>query len=375
MKKVILSQSEFNNSMVKIYEEEYIKILEEKWNSLLGYEKIFVLEFLKVVYPENKTLINEAKWYNTLGDLVGIVDPTGIVDIANGISYWKQGDKLFALLSFIGVIPIIGDFFGKGVMEAVKAGGTGTKAFKAAALAGDASKIAETAKAAGGPIATMVKSSSTWGSKLINFLRATIGKIPILGTGFIKLLEEYILIFTKAGKEMRAGSDIAKKLMAKGSALSSLEKTQLKNALKASKEFRGFRGYKGETQGMWEKLRGGVPKLFGNAATRSLMGRTKWYLGLLDFLGIGNFVGPDELQQKYMDLESKISEYNKTEKAEKLAKDDFFDFGGEGEKNLQTQTDNQQTDKKETSGDPLGILTSLLGGGTGNIASNILKLV
>jgi hypothetical protein len=71
------------------------------------------------------------------------------------------------------------------------------------------------------------------------------------------------------------------------------------------------------------KVRGGVPRLFGNRATRSLMGRTKWYLRLLDFLGIANFVGPEELMQKFTDLEEKVGEFNKTPQGQKAWADDF----------------------------------------------------
>lgn len=42
---------------------------------------------------------------NTIGDIVGIFDPTGLVDITNSISYWRQGRNAFALLSLISAIP------------------------------------------------------------------------------------------------------------------------------------------------------------------------------------------------------------------------------------------------------------------------------
>ena len=42
---------------------------------------------------------------NTIGDVMGIFDPTGIIDIVNSISYWKQGKKTFALLSLLSAIP------------------------------------------------------------------------------------------------------------------------------------------------------------------------------------------------------------------------------------------------------------------------------
>ena len=38
----------------------------------------------------NDGQLNEA-WYNTVMDVVGLADPTGVVDIVNGISYFTQG--------------------------------------------------------------------------------------------------------------------------------------------------------------------------------------------------------------------------------------------------------------------------------------------
>jgi hypothetical protein len=53
------------------------------------------------------------------------------------------------------------------------------------------------------------------------------------------------------------------------------------------------------------------------------MGRTKWYLRLLDFLGIANFVGPEELMEKHADLEAKVEQFNKTPEGQKAWADDF----------------------------------------------------
>ena len=39
---------------------------------------------------EDENLLNESKWYNTFLDVVGIVDPTGIADGINAISYFLQ---------------------------------------------------------------------------------------------------------------------------------------------------------------------------------------------------------------------------------------------------------------------------------------------
>jgi hypothetical protein len=321
MKKIV-KESELKNFVVKIYKEEQEKILQEKWDNLSKEEKIFVVEFLRSAYPEKSKLLKESKWYNTLGDIAGIFDPTGIIDVVNGISYWRQGDKLFALLSFISAVPLIGDLIAKPVVGVMKAGSAGSKAFKAATVAGDAAKIAETAKVAGGPIAKMVEKAPSWGDKLIGMLRASIGRIPLLGRGLVRVIEEYIQIFKGAGAKM--GTREIKLAKLEGKLLSKAEKSKLIKQIEKDSAFRGFRDNKGLANvSFMSKVRGGVPRLFGNRATRSLMGRTKWYLRLLDFLGVANFVGPEELMEKHADLEAKVEQFNKTPEGQKSWADDF----------------------------------------------------
>jgi hypothetical protein len=321
MKKIV-KESELKNLVVKIYKEEQEKILQEKWDNLSKEEKIFVVEFLRSAYPEKSKLLKEASWYNTLGDIAGIFDPTGIIDVVNGISYWRQGDKLFALLSFISAVPYVGDLVAKPVIGVMKVGSAGSKAFRAATITGNAAKIAETAKSAGGPIAKMVETAPSWGSKLIAMLKASIGKVPLLGRGLVRLIEEYIQIFKGAGAKMGTRATELAKL--EGKTLSAAEKSKLIKQIEKDTAFRGFRDNKGlGNASFMSKFRGGVPRLFGNRATRSLMGRTKWYLRLLDFLGIANFIGPEELIQKYDDLDSKVEQFNKTPEGQKAWDDEF----------------------------------------------------
>ena len=92
---------------------------------------------------KNTESLNESEWYNTAFDIAGIFDPTGTIDLVNGVSYWNQGDKLFALLSWVSVIPYVGDVLAKPVVGVLKVGGKATRAFKGAVVAGDAVKIAE----------------------------------------------------------------------------------------------------------------------------------------------------------------------------------------------------------------------------------------
>jgi hypothetical protein len=363
MNKLSLSESELKEKMVQIYKEEQVSLLDEKWNKLSGIDRQFVLEFLKVLYPEKAMLVTESRWYNTLGDIVGIFDPSGVVDTVNGISYWRQGDKLFAILSWISAVPYLGDLIAKPVIGVMKLGGGVTKAFKAATIAGDASKMAKTARAAGGPIAKLVEKFPTWGTKLVGMLKASVGKVPLLGTGLVKIVEEFVSIFGKASKEMKASSEITGKLLAKGeAALTKSEKDLLASELKKQGSFRGFRDYKGEGQSFASKyISGGMGRLFGNRATRSLMRRTKWYLGLLDFLGLANFVGPDELEEKYGDMEDRIAEYEKTDKAKQYAEQDLTQNEGG---NVPPPPPSTTTSQKSDGGmDPVSALMSLFGGG------------
>lgn len=358
----LLSESELKNKIIEIYEEERLKIINEKWSKLSGKDRTFVLEFLKVIYPDKAMLVTESRWYNTLGDIVGIFDPTGVVDIVNGISYWRQGDKLFALLSWVSVIPYLGDLIAKPVIGVMKLGGATSKAFKAAVLTGDAAKIASAAKKSGGPISKLVEKAPSWGNQLVSLLRNSVGKVPGLGKGFVNTVEEYVKIFQNASKEMKASKEITTKLASKANvqSLTASEKQLLASELKKQSQFRGFRDYAGKDQTFMSKyLTGGMGRLWGNRATRSLMRRTKWYLGLLDFLGVANFVGPDELEDQYSDLESKIDEYNKTEEAQQYAKEEFGGMMGGSTPKQSSNINKQETQKYGQGMDAISALSSL----------------
>jgi hypothetical protein len=106
------------------------------------------------------------------------------------------------------------------------------------------------------------------------------------------------------------------------------------------------------------------------------MRKTKWYLGLLDFLGIGNFVGPDELKEQLGDakFEQSIESYNGTDQSRQYAQEDFGseaaaqDFlnrQGGGTSQSTTQPDTQSTTQSsaKTTLDPLSwLLQSTLKG-------------
>ena len=334
MSHYIINKHEFKSVVDKIYTEEQTKIINEHWNRLTESEKIFAIEILKVIYPEKSKQINEATGWNTFFDFVGILDPSGAVDFLNGLSYWSQGDRLFAILSWVSVIPYLGDVLAKPVIGLLKVGGESIKAFRAATVAGDAVKIAEAAGKSGGVVAKFVEKSPSWGAKLLEILDKAALKHPAIKR-FIKLVREYISLFVSAGKEMKAGGALAKEI-------SVAEKETLKQTFRGFRDFGGFKNkyFKyifSKDVPMWNKFAAGMPRAFGgNPAVRSLMRRTKWYLGFLDFLGIvDSKTTPDELLEKHPELSDKINEYNKTTEAQKNWSQDF----GSGEGEVTQQSD------------------------------------
>ncbi len=78
----------------------------------------------------------------TVLDVIGFLDPTGISDLVNaGISY-ARGDTQGALLNLVGAIPGIGDAIGKGAKLLSKAGGALKAAGKASDAVGGLGKLA-----------------------------------------------------------------------------------------------------------------------------------------------------------------------------------------------------------------------------------------
>lgn len=293
-------------------------------------------ELVLQIYEEEKLRLDESQWYNTVGDFVGMIDPSGIVDLVNGVSYWNQGDKLFALLSFISVAPILGDIIAKPVIGVMKIGGETAKMFRAATISGDAVKLAKSAKSMGGPVSKLVQTAPNWGQKVVSILKQSVGKVPGLG-GLIKVIEEYVLLFTKASKEMNAGGKVT-----------------------------AFSRNAGELQSFGNKyISGGMFRLFGNRATRSLMRRSRWYLKLLDYVGVANFVGPDELQQQIPNLQEKMDEFNQDPSNEQLYNQEFGNDNYEYDEPVTNVSKQSTTPSAPTmGGDFVGdIMKSMFGSG------------
>jgi hypothetical protein len=339
MKQKILTETELKFRLVEIYKEEQIKLLEQRWNNLLPYEKKFIFEFVKEFLPKNSKVLKEARWWNTLGDIVGIFDPTGIVDIINGLDYFRQGDTLFGIMSLISALPIIGDAVGKSVIGILKGGG------KLATLMRLAKNPLAWARLGGKSsiIYKLLKSISSIGGKLISVVKRVPG-----GGKFIKVIEGWISMLTKASK------------------ISNTTRLTSKAAKMTSTEFKLFREFGLDSftglKKMWKK--GG---LFKNRQLSRQLYKSKFWLGFLDFVGLGNFVGPEELESKLGkdDFNTEMDNYMKTSEADKNWKDDLSGFENEkqipiSEPTAQTQQTTQP--EKKSTGDVIGDILNIIGG-------------
>jgi hypothetical protein len=363
MSEIIINEKQLGLIQDLITKEENLKLAEQNWKKFSKKDKLMVVEICKEFYPEKASLVKESKWYNTLGDIAGIFDPTGVVDLVNGISYINQGDNLFGFLSLISAVPYAGDIVAKPIMGALKVGAPSAKALEGVLKLSKAGKSAEAASelakisATGGITGKFVEGVGKLGGKL----KGLIQRIPLPG-GLKRTLTQWLELFEKGaakGKTVRYGSQVFAKNIPK---LTRAEQVAgLEKLIKASKESGLFTSYR-TSKGLlsWKTIFGGMPQLIGrNKSIRALVRQTKFWAGFLDFLGLGNFVGPDEALDKMGSekLESKMAEYQKTPQAQEYFKESF----GEGQQQQNQQQTQQQSPTNKSN--PIGdFFKSVLGG-------------
>jgi len=383
--KIVINESDLKKVINTINSEEHaITELKERYSNMSDDDKELCVSLIEYFNPHLKLQLNEAEWYNTVLDILGVVDPTPIVDTLNGISYLKQGDKFYAMLSFISAVPYVGDAIGKGVMLA----GRGSKVVKSTDAAlklankgtpeaiSQATKMIEDIGKESGLMAKLLGTVRQWVPKLIDI----IDNIPLgkLGQPLKNTVKDWLRLFSKAGAGSAKAVGLAKTFrgLTKTDAIKVL--TDMKSAVKAdTRLFREFGGTAAKgLSGMKNYKMSGMPRLFGNKATRSLMRRTKLWTGFLDYIGVGNFVGPDETIRRMgpKEFNEKMEEYAKTAEAKKNWENDFKDVPEE--EGLYTEPnfdgdDNSQPSKSSTNYEEQGknFLTNLL---FGPITSNVV---
>jgi hypothetical protein len=365
MSEFIISKKQFEIISDEIVRKENKKLAEQNWVKFSEEEKIGIVEMLCVIYPNKKTLVKESKWYNTLGDIVGIFDPTGVVDLVNGISYIKQGDTLFGFLSIVSAVPYGGDIVAKPVMGALKIGAPSAKALNGVL------KIAQkgTPEAIAKASADLAKLSATGGltakfvrgmGRIAEPAKKIVEKLPKPFGGLKKTILQWFDLFKNAAAKGTAvrlqGQKVAQLMSAKGGTKLSQKSIEnnLKNLIQTAKDTGGvFSGYR-TTKGVfsWKTLFRGMPQLMNrNASVRALMRQSKWWLGFLDFVGVANFVGPEELTKSMgnKDFTDKMNQYQNTAQSQKYFQEEY---GSESrEKTPQTT---QTTEKSAKVSDPFG---------------------
>ena len=332
----ILNEQQLTDKVSQIYKEELLSIIQEKWETLTGSEKRFIFEFVKEYSPEKSYLLSESRWWNTIGDIVGIFDPTGVVDLINGMDYIRQGDTLFGIMSLISAVPYIGDVVGKPVVLAMKAGGESARVLKGIKTAEGAAKVGKEIPIFGKLLSKM----GEIGPKLLEIIK----KVPG-GKGLVKTIESWVELLTKASKEYKAGGELVKS----GGKLT-------------SSEFRAFRDYGINPEWSWIKRAWKKGGFFGkNRQLSRLFAKTKFWLGFLDYIGVANFVGPEELSQQMgqTNMDSKMEQYMNTPQAQQNWNSEMGNIPSEG----MTPPPPPKSPSDGKMEDPINsIITTLLGG-------------
>jgi hypothetical protein len=239
-------------------------------------------------------------------------------------------------------------------MGALKLGAPSAKALEAVlktAKAGDTAKAgADLAKLAGqgGITGTFVKGLEYVGPKL----KSIVERVPggFMTKGLKNTILGWIELFSKAGRQAKQTKNVignlAKTLPKMSPAVAAKKLETLSKVIKSSPGvFTGYRTTKGLFS--WKTVFGGMPQLMGrNKSVRALMRQSKWWLGFLDYLGLGNWVGPDELVEKLGGEEAmrqKMEEYNKTSEAEQNFQDEYG-----AEENQQNQSSSSTNNKSKS---------------------------
>ena len=368
MNNFIISEHQLNLVKKQVLIEEKITQSKEKWDSFTKQEQKFLKQLTESIYPNNPEILSEA-WWNTIGDVVGIFDPTGVVDLVNGLDYIRQGDYFFGFLSMIAIIPYVGDVIAKPIMGVSK----GSKAMRGVNQAMSLAKAGKTAEAS--KILADAGKSSTLMSKLINTsiswggkLKQIIDRIPggKLTGGLRKTLMDWIDLFIGAAKQRKnvgaVVTNFAKRVKSADPKTATALMKELKTGL--GKSSRTLRDFKLTDPGFMSKYV--WPGLsFRNRNLMALMRRTKFYAGLLDYIGVANFVGPEELSKQMGEenLRNKITEYSNTKQGQQYWGEDMSSVTPEQpQTNVQTQPSaSKQNDGIE--GDPFAnMLKNLISG-------------
>ena len=106
----LMNDENFDRFFTQILKEEQINFIQEKVSSMSALEKELMFEYFKAVNPKIKNVLMEQRWWNTLGDWIGMADPSGTVNVVNGLDYLRQGDEIMGIVNLIVGVPVFGKF-------------------------------------------------------------------------------------------------------------------------------------------------------------------------------------------------------------------------------------------------------------------------
>jgi hypothetical protein len=346
---ILINENQLEFIQKNLVKKSDFELAEQNWKNLSNEEKNSIVEIYKEIYPKKGSLLVEGKWYNTLLDFVGIVDPTGIVDFGNGISYISQGGPeniLLGFLSIVSALPYAGDVVAKPVMGLLKIGSPSVKGLievlklvKAGKQADAAIELAKISHS-GGSTGKLVK----WIGTALNKLRLVFERLPI-PKGVKKTVSEWFNLFEKSavrGTKLRGlSADFAGKMV---NVSKQTQINRIENLIKLSKRDGVFMNYRTGKEGIfsWKTLFGGMPQLLGkNRSVRALVRKTKFWYGFLTHFSFLKYLTPDEVIKKIgpQEFESKVMEYQNTEEGKQYFNDSF---GGEEQFNQYQQSVGQQ---------------------------------
>jgi len=318
MSNIILTESQFRKVEYNlVLEQKQILSAQRKWNSFTPKQKKILLKLNERIDPKNKKLITEAWWNNVL-EIAGWIDPTPISDMINAISYFSQGEKLFAILSLISAFPGAGDIVAKPIMRLLKTGDESVVALKTAVelinkgKKGEAQKILSDLAYSSEPsfVSKFLRSASGpngWATQINKVL----DEFPSKYFGGLKnLIQDYFTLFSRAATKGKVSTKLIQR------AAHTMKPVDINKAIDVIENAKIFDPSALSKPGFFKNLFLGGNVKFGRSPEgrrlRIMMQSTKWWLGFLDYIGVANFIGPEELLKQMGEEEyyQKLQQYN-----------------------------------------------------------------
>jgi len=173
--------------------------------------------------------LKESRWYNTVLDVVGIVDPTGAADAINAVSYFRQGDMLYGMLSLISVVPYVGDLVAKPFIAIMKMGKVNKGIVNAGLKAKDAAKVAKEMGRTKEGKAVLGAMTNPKVTGILGGIASKLGKLPFL-KGFGRDINTYTKVFGEAAKLSAKGVPV--RIFRSGGLLGRMQRKGLLNRTK-----------------------------------------------------------------------------------------------------------------------------------------------